>query len=230
LIAAGRYDDAYMVNWHSNVFPGILGRPATAPRARLPAPVEENKARSPSRRDLPPEARRRGQQGRRQGGCPSRGEEKRQRIACIGAGPLAHRGARSGARLPGDGVRPESARGGMIWSQIPRSELPMEVIDEEVGYILDLGVEFKGGVKIDSMKKLLAENYDAVFVGSGAPRGRDLTSRKKGRRKEHPHRHRLAVLGVLRPTDKIGKRVIVLAAAIPPWTAAGRPSAWAGRT
>jgi formate dehydrogenase beta subunit len=48
------------------------------------------------------------------------------------------------------------------------------VIDEEVGYILDLGVEFRGGQRIDSMKALLAEGYDAVFVGSGAPRGRDL--------------------------------------------------------
>src|SRR5256885_10615616 len=61
----------------------------------------------------------------------------------------------------------------MIWSQIPRFRLPLEVIDEEVGYILDIGVEFKGGVKIDSMKKLMTEGYDALFIGSGAPRGRD---------------------------------------------------------
>ena len=62
----------------------------------------------------------------------------------------------------------------MIRSQIPRFRLPEEVIDEECGYILDLGVEFRGGVRIDSMKRLLAEGYDAIFVGSGAPRGRDL--------------------------------------------------------
>jgi ferredoxin len=62
----------------------------------------------------------------------------------------------------------------MIRTQIPRFRLPEEVIDEETGYVLGLGVEFRAGVRIDSMKQLLAEGYDAVFVGSGAPRGRDL--------------------------------------------------------
>ena len=88
----------------------------------------------------------------------------------------------------------------MIRSQIPRFRLPEEVIDEETGYILNLGVEFRGGTRIDSMKALLGEGYDAVFVGSGAPRGRDLTI--PGRREaaaQHPHRHRLAVVGVVRP-------------------------------
>ncbi|TMH37151.1 MAG: glutamate synthase, partial [Betaproteobacteria bacterium] len=65
--------------------------------------------------------------------------------------------------------------GGMIRSQIPRFRLPEEVIDEETGYILRLGVDFRGGVRIESMQQLLAENWDAVFVGSGAPRGRDLS-------------------------------------------------------
>ena len=55
-------------------------------------------------------------------------------------------------------------------TQVPRFRLPEEVIDEEVGYILDLGVEFKGNSRIDSMRELLAKNYDAIFVGSGAPR------------------------------------------------------------
>ena len=63
----------------------------------------------------------------------------------------------------------------MIRSQIPRFRLPEEVIDEETGYVLKLGVEFRGGTRIDSMKALLAERWDAVFVGSGAPRGRDLS-------------------------------------------------------
>src|SRR5204862_5360010 len=102
------------------------------------------------------------------------------RIACVGAGPASLTVARDLAPL-GYHVTvfdQDPRAGGMIWSQIPRFRLPMEVIDEEVGYILDLGVEFKGGVKIDSMKKLLGlngnEGYDAIFVGSGAPRGRDL--------------------------------------------------------
>src|SRR3546814_4792181 len=59
-------------------------------------------------------------------------------------------------------------------TQVPRFRLPEEVIDEACGYILDLGVEFVGDRRIDSMKELLAQDFDAVFVGSGAPRGRDL--------------------------------------------------------
>jgi len=98
------------------------------------------------------------------------------RIACIGAGPASLTVARDLAPL-GYSVTvfdQDPRAGGMIWSQIPRFRLPMEVIDEEVAYVLDLGVEFQGGKKIDSMKKLLSEQYDAIFVGSGAPRGRDL--------------------------------------------------------
>jgi NADPH-dependent glutamate synthase beta subunit-like oxidoreductase len=101
--------------------------------------------------------------------------------------------------------------GGMIWSQIPRFRLPLEVIDEEVGYILDLGVEFKGGVKIDSMKKLMAEGYDAIFVGSGAPRGRDLDvpGRKEAAKNIHIGIDWLSSVS-FGHTTRIGKRVIVL--------------------
>src|SRR5258705_3568126 len=87
----------------------------------------------------------------------------------------------------------------------------MEVIDEEVGYILDLGVEFRGGVKINSMKKLIEQSYDAIFVGSGAPRGRDLDI--PGRREAAKNIH----IGIdwlssvsFGHTDRIGRRVIVL--------------------
>src|SRR5690606_18345806 len=93
----------------------------------------------------------------------------------------------------------------------PRFRLPLEVIDEEVGYILDLGVEFRGGTRIDSMKRLLADGYDAVFVGCGAPRGRDLDI--PGRREAAANIH----IGIdwlasvsFGHTSKIGKRVIVL--------------------
>ncbi|EQD67757.1 glutamate synthase small subunit [mine drainage metagenome] len=64
--------------------------------------------------------------------------------------------------------------GGFMRTQVPRFRLPEAVIDEEVGYILDLGIDFRGGQRIDSLKALLAEGFDAVFVGCGAPRGRDL--------------------------------------------------------
>jgi len=217
LIAAGRYDDAYMVNWHSNVFPGILGR--TCDRPCEPAcrrgRVEENNGEKPE-----PVAICRlkrvaaDNKGDVRAKMPRPAAKKNgKRIACIGAGPASLTVARDLAPL-GYSVTvfdQDPRAGGMIWSQIPRFRLPMEVIDEEVGYILDLGVEFKGGTKVGSMKKLLSENYDAVFVGSGAPRGRDLDI--PGRREAAKNIH----IGIdwlssvsFGHTDRIGKRVIVL--------------------
>ena len=77
----------------------------------------------------------------------------------------------------------EPKAGGFMRTQVPRFRLPERVIDEETGYILDLGVEFVGGRRIDSMNALLAEGYDAVFVGCGAPRGRDLACPAATRRR-----------------------------------------------
>jgi len=218
MISAGRYADAFMVNWKSNVFPGILGRTCDRPcepacrRGRVedenlgkPQPVaicrlkrvaadlkgDDIRARMPK-----PAAKKNGK-----------------RIACIGAGPASLTVARDLAPLGYEvTVFDQDPRaGGMIWSQIPRFRLPMEVIDEEVGLILDLGVTFKGGVKIDSMKKVLAAGWDAVFVGTGAPRGRDLDI--PGRKEAAKHIH----IGIdwlssvsFGHTTKIGKRVIVL--------------------
>jgi NADPH-dependent glutamate synthase beta subunit-like oxidoreductase len=101
--------------------------------------------------------------------------------------------------------------GGMIRSQIPKFRLPDAVIDEECGYILDLGVEFRGGKRIDSMKALLAEGWDAIFVGSGAPRGRDLDipGRKEAAKNIHIGIDWLSSVS-FGHTTKIGKRVIVL--------------------
>ena len=98
------------------------------------------------------------------------------RIACVGAGPASLTVARDLAPLGYevtvfDG---EAKAGGFIRTQIPRFRLPESVIDEETGYILDLGVEFRSGERIDSMKALMAQGWDAIFVGCGAPRGRDL--------------------------------------------------------
>src|SRR5215510_1383345 len=217
LIAAGRYGDAYMVNWYSNVFPGILGR--TCDRPCEPAcrrgRVEERNAEKPepvaicrlkrvaadNKEDI-------------RGRLPAKARQKNgKRVACIGAGPASLTVARDLAPL-GYSVTifdQDPRAGGMIWSQIPRFRLPMEVIDEEVGYVLDLGVEFKGGVKIGSMKKLLSESYDAIFVGSGAPRGRDLDipGRKEAARNIHIGIDWLSSVS-FGHTSKIGKRVIVL--------------------
>ena len=81
----------------------------------------------------------------------------------------------------------EAKAGGFMHQQIPRFRLPESVIDEETGYIFRLGVQFRAGQRIDSMKALLSEGYDAIFVGSGAPRGRDLDipGRQEGAAKIH---------------------------------------------
>jgi len=179
LIGQGRYSDAYMINWVSNVFPGVLGR--TCDRPCEPAcrrgRVEENNAEKPEpvaicrlkrvAADMKEDVKAR---------MPSIAPRNGKRIVCVGAGPASLTVARDLAPLGYevtvfDG---EAKAGGFIRSQIPRFRLPESVVDEETGYILDLGVQFKSGQRVDSMRALLEQSYDAVFVGSGAPRGRDL--------------------------------------------------------
>jgi formate dehydrogenase beta subunit len=216
LIAAGRYTDAYLVNWESNVFPGILGR--TCDRPCEPAcrrgRVEEAQAAKPEpvaicrlkrvaadfkddiAEYLPRIAARNGK-----------------RIACVGGGPASLTVARDLAPLGYEVVvfDGDSQAGGMIRSQIPRFRLPEEVIDEETGYVLKLGVDFRGGTRIDSMRALLAEHWDAVFVGSGAPRGRDLDipGRSDAAARIHIGIDWLSSVSFGHVTS-IGKRVIVL--------------------
>ena len=93
----------------------------------------------------------------------------------------------------------------------PRFRLPEQVIDEETGYVMKLGVEFRGGKRVDSMKQLLSEKWDAVFVGSGAPRGRDLTipGRQEAKANIHIGIDWLASVS-FGHTTQIGQRVIVL--------------------
>src|SRR4029078_10971541 len=97
------------------------------------------------------------------------------RSSDLGAGPASLTVARDLAPLGYDvTVFDQDPRaGGMIWSQIPRFRLPLEVIHEAVGYIPNLGVTFTQR-KVDSLKQVMSEGYDAIFVGTGAPRGRDL--------------------------------------------------------
>ena len=217
LIADGKYSDAYMINWYSNVFPGILGR--TCDRPCEPAcrrgRVEENNGEKPEpvaicrlkrvaadyKDDVNP----------RMPKAPTQKNGKR--IACIGAGPSSLTVARDLAPLGYDVTvydRDQRA-GGMIWSQIPRFRLPMEVIDEEVGYVFNLGVAFKNGTNVASLKAILDEKYDAVFVGTGAPRGRDLElpGRQKAAKNIHIGIDWLSSVS-FGHTEKIGKRVIVL--------------------
>jgi formate dehydrogenase beta subunit len=211
LIAAGRYADAFMINWHSNVFPGVLGRTCDRPcepacrRGRVEAePVAicrlkrvaaDYKGDITARLPRPAER--------------SNGK----RIALIGAGPASLTVARDLAPLGYELVVFDSdpRSGGMIRSQIPKFRLPEHIIDEEVGYITNLGMEMRLGQRVDSLKALLEDDYDAIFVGCGAPRGRDLPI---------PGRHEAAAnihIGIdwlssvsFGHIDKIGKRVIVL--------------------
>ena len=211
LIAAGRYSDAYMINWKSNVFPGILGRTCDRPcepACRRVRVEEEPVAICRLKRvaaDYKDDVKSR---------MPQPAVAKNgKRIALVGAGPASLTVARDLAPLGYtctvfDG---DKRAGGMMRTQIPKFRLPDSVIDEETNYIVDLGVEFRGGTRIDSMKALLAENYDAIVVGSGAPRGRDLDipGRKEAAANIHIGIDWLSSVS-FDHIHTIGKRVIVL--------------------
>ena len=215
LIAHGRYSDAYMINWKSNVFPGVLGR--TCDRPCEPAcrrgRVEDETSKEPVAicrlkrvaADYKDDIK---------GRLPEIPKKKNgKRIACVGAGPASLTVARDLAPLGYDITvfDGDKKAGGMIRSQIPRFRLPEEVIDEETGYILSLGVNFRSGQRIDSLKGLLSEGYDAIFVGTGAPRGRDLEvpGRKEAAKNIHLGIDWLSSVS-FGHIEKIGKRVIVL--------------------
>jgi NADPH-dependent glutamate synthase beta subunit-like oxidoreductase len=219
LIAAGRYSDAYMINWKSNVFPGILGR--TCDRPCEPAcrrgRVEEEQQTKPEpvaicRLKRVTADYKDGSDVAKRISAGKKTKSNGKRIACLGAGPASLTVARDLAPLGYEvTVFDQDPRaGGMIWSQIPRFRLPLEVIDEEVNYILDLGVSFKQR-KITSMKEVMKEGWDAIFVGTGAPRGRDLEipGRKEGAKNIHIGIDWLSSVS-FGHTSKIGKRVIVL--------------------
>ena len=211
LIADRRYTDAYMVNWKSNVFPGILGRTCDRPcepacrRGRVeeePVAICRLKRVAADNKDADFKAL-----------LPKIAPPNGRRVACIGAGPASLTVARDLAPLGYevhifDG---DAKAGGMIRSQIPRFRLPEEVIDEEVGYITALGPVMHQSRWIESMRALLAEDWDAIFVGTGAPRGRNLEI--PGRQEAAANIH----IGIdwlsnvsFEHVNKIGKRVIVL--------------------
>ncbi len=210
LIAQGRYSDAYMVNRESNVFPGILGRTCDRPcepacrRTRVedkPVAICRLKRVAADLRDdvsdrLPK--------------APAKKNGKR--IACVGAGPASLAVANDLLPLGYEVTILEklAVAGGLMRSNIPAFRLPAKVLDDEIGMILDMGAIVKYGSPVESMKALLAEGYDAVFVGSGAPRGKDL---------EIPGRHDTdrIHLGIdwlesvaFGHIDKIGERVLII--------------------
>ena len=212
LIAAGRYDDAYMVNWESNVFPGILGRTCDRPCepacrrgrvdeepvaiCRLKRVAADNKGDVKDRMPQVP--------------FPSNGKK----LALIGGGPASLTVARDLAPLGYEiHLYDEWHKGGgMMRTQIPSFRLPEEVLDEEVNYVIDMGVHTHFNQYVSSMKKILDQDYDVVFVGTGAPKGRDLDN-LPGRKEADANVH----IGIewlesvaFEHRDSIGKNVIIL--------------------
>jgi formate dehydrogenase (NADP+) beta subunit len=211
LIAAERYTDAYMINWRSNVSPGILGRTCARPCepacrrvrveeepvaiCRLKRVAADNKSDITDRLPEIPKSK------------------NGKRIALIGAGPASLTVARDLAPLGYsiDIYDNQFAGGGMMRSQIPSFRLPISVLDEEVNYILDMGMTTTFNVNINSLKDLLSRDYDAVFVGTGAPRGKGLNLPGLEDAKANVY------LGIdwlssvaFEHTTSIGKRVLVL--------------------
>ncbi|MBK9444168.1 MAG: FAD-dependent oxidoreductase [Comamonadaceae bacterium] len=216
LIGQGRYSDAYMINWVSNVFPGILGRTCDRPcePACRRSRVEENNGTKPEPvaicRLKRVAADHKDSVAAR---MPAISAFNGKRIVCVGAGPASLTVARDLAPLGYeitvfDG---EAKAGGFIRSQIPRFRLPEAVIDEETGYILNMGIKFNNNQRVESMQALLAQNFDAVFVGSGAPRGRelDVPGRQEAAANIHIGIDWLASVSFGHVTS-VGERVIVL--------------------
>jgi len=175
LIAQGRYDDAYLLNRESNVFPGVLGRVCDRPcepACRRTRVDEEPVAICRLKRVA---ADHRGDISDRLPKKPSTTNGKR--IALVGAGPASFTVANDLAPMGYACTIFEklSAPGGLMRSNIPAFRLPEKVLSEELDAILDMGVELKLGAEIASMSALLDEGWDAVFVGTGAPKGKNLS-------------------------------------------------------
>ncbi|MDE0094612.1 MAG: FAD-dependent oxidoreductase [Gammaproteobacteria bacterium] len=174
LVAQGRYTEAYMVNWESNVFPGILGRTCDRPcepacrRVRTEekpvAICRLKRVAADHKGDISPYLPR----------IPAKKNGKR--IALFGSGPASLAVARDllpfGYEI--DMFEKDPGGGGMMRSQIPAFRLPADVLEEEVDLIVNMGINTFYNYEITSMKEMLDMNYDAYFVGTGAPRGRDL--------------------------------------------------------
>jgi formate dehydrogenase beta subunit len=174
MIAQGDFSAAYMENRKSNVFPGILGRVCDRPcepacrRGRVedkPVAICRLKRVAADHReditDRLPKA-------------PSTSNGKK--VALIGAGCASLTVANDLAPLGYEVTIFEALKttGGLMRTNIPQFRLPPKVLDEEIGYILDMNVDLKVNHPVESLKGLLEENYDAVFVGTGAPRGKNL--------------------------------------------------------
>ena len=211
LIAQGRYTDAYMLNRESNVFPGILGRTCDRPcepacrRSRVeekPVAICRLKRVAADNRDDITER------------LPKAPVQKNgKRIACVGAGPASLTVANDLMPLGYQITMYEKLKvpGGLMRSNIPAFRLPEKILNEEIDMILGMGVEIRYGNGVESMKSLLDEGYDAVFVGTGAPRAKELNI--PGRQEAAANIH----LGIdwleaiaFGHIDKVGEKVLII--------------------
>ena len=211
LIAQGEFSDAYMLNRESNIFPAILGRVCDRPcepacrRGRIedkPVAICRLKRVAADHRDdirdrLPK--------------APDKSNGKK--VALLGAGCASLSVANDLLPIGYEITIFEglAATGGLMRTNIPRFRLPPKVLDEEIGYILDMGAELKLNHRIESMRQLLDNGgFDAVFVGTGAPRGKEL---------ELPGRHdtKNVHIGIdwlesvaFEHIEKVGKKVLII--------------------
>ncbi len=211
LIAQGEFTEAYLLNRESNVFPAILGRVCDRPcepacrRGRVedePVAICRLKRVAADHRD---------DVSKRLPKAPAKSNGKK--VALIGAGCASLTVANDLIPLGYQITLFEEldATGGLMRTNIPQFRLPPKVLDEEIGYILDMGVDLKLNHRIDSMKDLLENGgFDAIFVGTGAPRGKEL---------ELPGRHDSDNIHIgidwlesvaFGHTDKIGDKVLII--------------------
>jgi len=211
LIAQGQYAQAYMLNWESNVFPGILGRVCDRPcePACRRGRVEDTPVAICRLKRVAADYK-----GDVDGMMPDMSAPKNgKRIALLGAGPASLTVARDLLPLGYDITLYEKdpAGGGLMRTNIPSFRLPVNVLDEEVDRVVDFGVHAKFGHEITSLKSVLDENYDAVFVGTGAPRGKDLDIPGRAEADDNIH------IGIdwltsvaFKHTESVGKRIVVI--------------------
>ncbi len=215
LIAQGRFTDAYMLNRESNVFPAVLGRTCDRPcepacrRSRLPSPSGEETPVAICRLKRVASDHK-GDISERLPKAPAVKNGKR--IACVGAGPSSLTVAND---LMPHGysitiLERYDKPGGLMRTNIPSFRLPEQVLADEVNSILDMGVDIRYNTPATSMKAILDEGFDAVFVGSGAPRGKDLDL--PGRNESDRIHIGIDWLGGLAfgHIDKIGEKVLII--------------------
>ena len=211
LIAQGKYTEAYIVNRESNVFPAILGR--TCDRPCEPACRRERVDGKPVAicRLKRVAADLRGEISHLLPKIPKQSNGKR--VALIGAGPASLTVANDLRPLGYEVTlfEKQDKPGGLMRSNIPSFRLPERVLDDEVNIILDMGVDVRYNSPITSLRALRNEGFDAIFVGSGAPRGKDLDI--PGRQEAAANIH----IGIdwlesvaFGHIDSIGRRVLII--------------------